>query len=212
VKLIEQLVEATLETLYMLFFSGALATLLGIPLGIMLYMTNNANSGKRFYPILDTVVNIFRSIPFIILVLLLIPVTKEVVGTIIGPTAAVFNLTIAAIPFMGRLVENSLKSIPNGIIDSANCLGVNKRQLIFRVLIPETLPEQINNITVMLINLVTYTAIAGAVGAGGLGQLAINYGYYRFEWQMVFYAVIILVALSQFLQWIGTKLSTILKH
>jgi D-methionine transport system permease protein len=143
---------------------------------------------------------------------LLIPVTKEVVGTIIGPTAAVFNLTIAAIPFMGRLVENSLKSIPNGIIDSANCLGVNKRQLIFRVLIPETLPEQINNITVMLINLVTYTAIAGAVGAGGLGQLAINYGYYRFEWQMVFYAVIILVALSQFLQWIGTKLSTILKH
>jgi D-methionine transport system permease protein len=212
VKLIEQLVQATLETLYMLFFSGALATLLGIPLGIMLYMTNNANSGKRFYPILDTVVNIFRSIPFIILVLLLIPVTKEVVGTIIGPTAAVFNLTIAAIPFMGRLVENSLKSIPNGIIDSANCLGVNKRQLIFRVLIPETLPEQINNITVMLINLVTYTAIAGAVGAGGLGQLAINYGYYRFEWQMVFYAVIILVALSQFLQWIGTKLSTILKH
>jgi len=210
--LIEQLVQATLETLYMLFFSGALATLLGIPLGIMLYMTNNANSGKRFYPILDTVVNIFRSIPFIILVLLLIPVTKEVVGTIIGPTAAVFNLTIAAIPFMGRLVENSLKSIPNGIIDSANCLGVNKRQLIFRVLIPETLPEQINNITVMLINLVTYTAIAGAVGAGGLGQLAINYGYYRFEWQMVFYAVIILVALSQFLQWIGTKLSTILKH
>jgi D-methionine transport system permease protein len=205
-------VQATLETLYMLFFSGALATLLGIPLGIMLYMTNNANSGKRFYPILDTVVNIFRSIPFIILVLLLIPVTKEVVGTIIGPTAAVFNLTIAAIPFMGRLVENSLKSIPNGIIDSANCLGVNKRQLIFRVLIPETLPEQINNITVMLINLVTYTAIAGAVGAGGLGQLAINYGYYRFEWQMVFYAVIILVALSQFLQWIGTKLSTILKH
>jgi D-methionine transport system permease protein len=212
VKLIEQLVQATLETLYMLFFSGALATLLGIPLGIMLYMTNNANSGKRFYPILDTVVNIFRSIPFIILVLLLIPVTKEVVGTIIGPTAAVFNLTIAALPFMGRLVENSLKSIPNGIIDSANCLGVNKRQLIFRVLIPETLPEQINNITVMLINLVTYTAIAGAVGAGGLGQLAINYGYYRFEWQMVFYAVIILVALSQFLQWIGTKLSTILKH
>jgi len=210
--LIEQLVQATLETLYMLFFSGALATLLGIPLGIMLYMTNNANSGKRFYTILDTVVNIFRSIPFIILVLLLIPVTKEVVGTIIGPTAAVFNLTIAAIPFMGRLVENSLKSIPNGIIDSANCLGVNKRQLIFRVLIPETLPEQINNITVMLINLVTYTAIAGAVGAGGLGQLAINYGYYRFEWQMVFYAVIILVALSQFLQWIGTKLSTILKH
>lgn len=210
--MIEQLVQATLETLYMLFFSGALATLLGIPLGIMLYMTNNANSGKRFYPILDTVVNIFRSIPFIILVLLLIPVTKEVVGTIIGPTAAVFNLTIAAIPFMGRLVENSLKSIPNGIIDSANCLGVNKRQLIFRVLIPETLPEQINNITVMLINLVTYTAIAGAVGAGGLGQLAINYGYYRFEWQMVFYAVIILVALSQFLQWIGTKLSTILKH
>jgi D-methionine transport system permease protein len=208
----EQLLQATLETLYMLFFSGALAAVFGIPLGITLYMTFQSERWKKVYVMIDITVNIFRSIPFIILVLLLIPVTKEVAGTIIGPTAAVFNLTIAAIPFMGRLVENSLKAIPSGIIDSANSLGVNRRELIFRVLIPETLPEQINNITIMLINLVTYTAIAGAVGAGGLGQLAINYGYYRFQWDMVLYSVVILVALSQFLQWSGTKLSNSLKH
>jgi D-methionine transport system permease protein len=113
---------------------------------------------------------------------------------------------------MGRLVENALKNIPTGIIDSATSLGVNRRQLIFKVLIPETLPEQINNITVMLINLVTFTAIAGAVGAGGLGQLAINYGYYRFQWDMVLYSVIILVGLSQLLQWGGTKTSNLFRH
>jgi D-methionine transport system permease protein len=208
----EQLLQATGETLYMLCFSGLLATTLGMPLGIALYMTSHSQKHGKLYGFLDIIVNIFRSIPFIILVLLLIPVTKQVVGTIIGPTAAVFNLTIAAIPFMGRLVENALKNIPTGIIDSATSLGVNRRQLIFKVLIPETLPEQINNITVMLINLVTFTAIAGAVGAGGLGQLAINYGYYRFQWDMVLYSVIILVGLSQLLQWGGTKTSNLFRH
>ena len=208
----EQLLQASLETLYMLFLSGTLATLFGIPLGIMLYLTHRSNTHKRFYAVLNITVNIFRSVPFIILVLLLIPVTKQVVGTIIGPDAAIFNLTIAAVPFMGRLVENSLKNIPQGIIDSATSLGVNGKQLILRVLLPESLPEQLDNITVLLINLVTFTAIAGAVGAGGLGQLAINYGYYRFQWDMVLYSVVVLVALSHFLQWTGTRLAQWFKH
>ncbi|MDD4479801.1 MAG: ABC transporter permease subunit, partial [Mesotoga sp.] len=150
---------------------------------------------------------IFRSIPFIILVLLLIPVTKNVMGTIIGPNAAIFNLTIAAIPFMARLSENSFNAVPSGIIDSSNSMGLNKWQMVTKVLIPETLPDQIGNITVLLINLVTYTAIAGAVGAGGLGQLAINYGYYRFQWDVVLYAVIVLVAISQLLQFTGGRLA-----
>ena len=202
-----QIFKATLETLYMLLLSGFLATLFGIPLGVGLYLCSRSRRLKTLYALLDLLVNIFRSIPFIILVLLLIPVTKNVMGTIIGPNAAIFNLTIAAIPFMARLAENSFNGVPPGIIDSSNSMGLNKWQMVTKVLIPETLPDQIGNITVLLINLVTYTAIAGAVGAGGLGQLAINYGYYRFQWDVVLYAVIVLVAISQLLQFTGGKLA-----
>ncbi|PXF33511.1 methionine ABC transporter permease [Mesotoga sp. SC_NapDC2] len=202
-----QILKATLETLYMLLLSGFLATVFGIPLGVGLYLCSRSRRLKPLYALLDLLVNIFRSIPFIILVLLLIPVTKNVMGTIIGPNAAIFNLTIAAIPFMARLAENSFNGVPSGIIDSSNSMGLNKWQMVTKVLIPETLPDQIGNITVLLINLVTYTAIAGAVGAGGLGQLAINYGYYRFQWDVVLYAVIVLVAISQLLQFTGGKLA-----
>ena len=202
-----QILKATLETLYMLLLSGFLATVFGIPLGVGLYLCSRSRRLKPLYALLDLLVNIFRSIPFIILVLLLIPVTKNVMGTIIGPNAAIFNLTIAAIPFMARLAENSFNAVPSGIIDSSNSMGLNKWQMVTKVLIPETLPDQIGNITVLLINLVTYTAIAGAVGAGGLGQLAINYGYYRFQWDVVLYAVIVLVAISQLLQFTGGKLA-----
>ncbi len=202
-----EILKATLETLYMVIVSGLLATLFGIPLGVCLYLLSKSVKFRNLYIVLDLIVNVFRSIPFIILVLLLIPVTKNVMGTIIGPNAAIFNLTIAAIPFMGRLSENSFNGIPRGIIDSSDSMGLNRSQLILRVLIPETLPEQIGNVTVLLINLVTYTAIAGAVGAGGLGQLAINYGYYRFQWDVVLYAVIVLVSISQVLQFTGGRLS-----
>lgn len=202
-----EILKATLETLYMLLVSGFLATLFGIPLGVWLYLSSRSKKWRKVYAFLDLSVNVFRSIPFIILVLLLIPLTKNVMGTIIGANAAIFNLTIAAIPFMARLSENSFNAVPRGIIDSSESMGLSKKQFIFSVLIPETLPEQIGNITVLLINLVTYTAIAGAVGAGGLGQLAINYGYYRFQWDVVLYAVILLVAISQTIQFTGGRLS-----
>jgi D-methionine transport system permease protein len=113
---------------------------------------------------------------------------------------------------MARLSENSFNAVPSGIIDSSNSMGLNRWQMVTRVLIPETLPDQIGNVTVLLINLVTYTAIAGAVGAGGLGQLAINYGYYRFQWDVVFYAVIVLVVISQLIQFTGGKLSRTLRR
>jgi len=207
-----EILKATLETLYMILVSGFLATLFGIPLGVALFLLSRSKKWRRLYIVFDLLVNVFRSIPFIILVLLLIPVTKNVMGTIIGPNAAIFNLTIAAIPFMARLSENSFNGVPRGIIDSSDSMGLNRWQFIFRVLIPETLPEQIGNITVLLINLVTYTAIAGAVGAGGLGQLAINYGYYRFQWDVVLYAVIVLVSISQVLQFTGGRISRLLRR
>ncbi|MEA2067556.1 MAG: methionine ABC transporter permease [Thermotogota bacterium] len=210
--MIGQIFNATLETLYMIFLSGFLASALGILLGVGLYLCSRIRRLKGLYALLDLIVNIFRSIPFIILVILLIPVTKRVMGTIIGPNAAVFNLTIAAIPFMARLSENSFNAVPSGIIDSSNSMGLNRWQMVTRVLIPETLPDQIGNVTVLLINLVTYTAIAGAMGAGGLGQLAINYGYYRFQWDIVLYAVIVLVVISQLIQFTGGKLSRTLRR
>lgn len=204
--------SATLETLYMVFLSGFLSSIFGILLGVGLYLCSRSRRLKGLYTFLDLIVNIFRSIPFIILVLLLIPVTKRAMGTIIGPNAAIFNLTIAATPFMARLSENSFNAVPAGIIDSSNSMGLNRWQMFTRVLIPETLPDQIGNVTVLLINLVTFTAIAGAVGAGGLGQLAINYGYYRFQWDVVFYAVIVLVGISQLIQFTGGKLSKKLRR
>jgi len=205
--MLNELLKSTGETLYMLLFSGILSTVLGIPLGIFLYQLSHSKNNSRVYFILDSLVNVFRSIPFIILVLLLIPLTKSVMGTIIGVNAAIFNLTVAAIPFMGRLSENAFNSLEKGIIDSAECLGMNRKQFIFKVLLPETMPQTVENITLLLINLVTYSAIAGAVGAGGLGQLAINYGYYRFQWDVVFYSVIILVIISQIFQFTGNRIA-----
>lgn len=210
--MLEELYGATIETLYMIFFSGFLATILGIPLGVGLYMSSHSKKYNKLYFILDAFVNIFRSIPFIILILLLIPLTKRVIGTIIGTNAAVFNLTIAAVPFMARLAENSFNNLPGGIVDSSKSMGMSNWQFVSKVLLPETLAEQIANITILLINLVAYTAIAGAVGAGGLGQLAINYGYYRFQWDIVLYSVIILVLISQGIQFFGNKLSNLFRR
>lgn len=209
--MISELVRATLESLYMIFLSGFLSIVIGMPLGILLYSFSDSRRFVTLYRVMDLSVNVFRSIPFIILILLLIPVTKQVTGTIIGPNAAVFNLTVAASPFFARLTENALNTLPGGIIDSAQAIGVTYRQFVLSVLIPETLPDHILNVSLLLINLVTYTAIAGAVGAGGLGQLAINYGYYRFQWDVVLYSVIILVLISQIIQLVGTRVAKVLR-
>ncbi len=210
--MISELTRATLESLYMIFVSGLLSIIIGMPLGVLLYTCSGSRRLASVYRAMDVSVNIFRSIPFIILILLLIPVTRHVAGTIIGPNAAIFNLTVAAVPFFGRLTENALNTLPRGVFDSAQAMGVTYRQFVFMVLVPETLPEHILNASVLLINLVTYTAIAGAVGAGGLGQLAINYGYYRFQWDVVLYSVIILVLISQAIQLLGTFLSRALRR
>ncbi|HOP24720.1 MAG TPA: ABC transporter permease subunit [Defluviitoga sp.] len=209
----QDLIFATLETLYMTLVSALFAILLGIPLGIALYMLSKSEkkSSKTLYSVLDWVVNIFRSIPFIILIILIIPLTRLLTGTIIGSTAAIVPLSIAAIPFMARLAENSFNNLSQGLWDTAVSMGMTNWQFISKVLLPETAPEMVANITLLIINLITYTAIAGAVGAGGLGAMAINYGYQRFRMDVLIYDVIILVLLTQVIQFAGTKISNSLR-
>ncbi|HQI79460.1 MAG TPA: ABC transporter permease subunit, partial [Petrotogaceae bacterium] len=167
---------------------------------------------KIIYTFFDFIINIFRSIPFIILIILLIPLTKLIAGTIIGANSAIVSLSIAAIPFMARLCENSFNSLSHEMLDTASSMGMTTWQLITKVLIPESLPEIISNTTVLIINLITYTAIAGAVGAGGLGAMAINYGYQRFRADILLYTVSILVIITQLVQFAGTLLSKRLRR
>lgn len=211
--MINELLTATLETLYMTFISGLIAVILGLPLGIALYILSKSDKkiSKITYGILDAIVNIIRSIPFIILIILLIPLAKLLIGTIIGPNYAIVSLSIAAIPFMARLSENSFNNLTSGLWDTSISMGLTNSQFITKILIPETAAETISNITLMLINLITYTAIAGTVGAGGLGSMAINYGYQRFRADVLFADVIILIILTQIIQIAGTKISNSLR-
>ncbi|HOO75867.1 MAG: ABC transporter permease subunit [Thermotogae bacterium] len=211
--MIYDLLKATLETLYMTFFSGVLSVALGIPLGILLYLSSKSEKKhlKIIYSVTDFIVNTFRSIPFIILIILLIPLTKFLLGTIIGSNAAVVSLTIAAVPFMARLSENSFNKVSDNLIDVSESMGMTTFQFVFKILLPETLPETVSDITVLFINLITFTAIAGAVGAGGLGQMAINYGYYKFQIDVLLYDVIILICITQIIQFSGKKISDLLK-
>ncbi|PNR88094.1 methionine ABC transporter permease [Petrotoga sp. HKA.pet.4.5] len=211
--MIQDLFIATLETLYMTFVSGFIAILLGIPLGIALYMLSKSDkkAAKSWYTVLDWIVNIFRSIPFIILIILIIPLTRLLTGTIIGSTAAIVPLSIAAIPFMARLAETSFNNLSQGLLDTSVSMGMTNRQFILKVLLPETAPEMVSNITLLIINLITYTAIAGAVGAGGLGAMAINYGYQRFRMDVLLYDVAILIFLTQIIQFVGSRLSNSLR-
>jgi D-methionine transport system permease protein len=211
--MIQDLFIATLETLYMTFVSGFIAILLGIPLGIALYMLSKSDkkAAKSWYTVLDWIVNIFRSIPFIILIILIIPLTRLLTGTIIGSTAAIVPLSIAAIPFMARLAETSFNNLSQGLLDTSVSMGMTNKQFILKVLLPETAPEMVSNITLLIINLITYTAIAGAVGAGGLGAMAINYGYQRFRMDVLLYDVAILIFLTQIIQFVGSRLSNSLR-
>ncbi|MDN5343874.1 MAG: D-methionine transport system permease protein [Oceanotoga sp.] len=211
--MINELLTATLETLYMTFISGLIAVIVGLPLGIALYILSKSDKkiSKITYGILDAIVNIIRSIPFIILIILLIPLAKLLIGTIIGPNYAIVSLSIAAIPFMARLSENSFNNLTSGLWDTSISMGLTNSQFITKILIPETAAETISNITLMLINLITYTAIAGTVGAGGLGSMAINYGYQRFRADVLLADVIILIILTQIIQIAGTKISNSLR-
>ena len=196
-QIINLLITGTLDTLQMTIISTIMAMLLGIPLGVVLVVTSKGHilENVALNKVLGAIVNATRSVPFIILMVAIIPFTRMVVGTSIGTTAACVPLTIAAIPFLARLVETSIKDINFGVIEAAQSMGASPLQIIWKVLLPEALPTIIDNVTVLIVNLISYSAMAGAIGGGGLGDIAIRYGYQRFQADIMIATIIILVIL-----------------
>lgn len=200
------LLKASLETLYMVSVSSIFATLCGIPLGFALFIygrNNQADKRSIIYHILALLVNSSRSIPFIILMLAIIPFTRMIVGTSIGTTAAMVPLAIAAIPFLARLVEGALIEIPYGLLEAAQAMGATSWQLMRLVLWPEAISGIINAITITVVNLIGYSAMAGAIGGGGLGDLAIRFGYQRFDGTVMSITVLVLIIMVQVIQYLG---------
>ncbi len=206
--------KALNETIYMVVVSTFLAYVLGIPMGVFLVITsaNHVLPNPWVERTLGTIINIFRSIPFIILLVALIPFTTMVVGTRIGTSAAIVPLVVSAAPFVARLIESSLKEVSHGVIEAALSMGASPWQVISKVLLPETKSPIILGIAITTINIIAYTAMAGAVGGGGLGDLAIQYGYNRFRTDIMIITVLILVVIVQGIQWIGTTLARRLSH
>lgn len=208
-QVIKLLITGTLDTLQMTVISTIMAMIIGIPLGVVLVVTSKGHilENAALSKILGAIVNATRSIPFIILMVAIIPFTRMVVGTSIGTTAACVPLTLAAIPFLARLVETSIKDIQFGVIEAAQSMGASPFQIIRKVLLPEALPTIIDNVTVLIVNLIGYSAMAGAIGGGGLGDIAIRYGYQRFQGDIMLATIIILIIMVQVIQMIGDGLS-----
>ena len=208
-QVIKLLITGTLDTLQMTVISTIMAMIIGIPLGVVLLVTSKGHilENAALNKILGAIVNATRSIPFIILMVAIIPFTRMVVGTSIGTTAACVPLTLAAIPFLARLVETSIKDIQFGVIEAAQSMGASPFQIIRKVLLPEALPTIIDNVTVLIVNLIGYSAMAGAIGGGGLGDIAIRYGYQRFQGDIMLATIIILIIMVQVIQMIGDGLS-----
>ena len=208
-QIIKLLLTGTLETLQMTVISTVVAMILGIPLGVILVVTSKGHilENLAVNKALGVVINATRSVPFIILMVAIIPFTRMIAGTSIGTTAACVPLTIAAIPFLARLVEPSIKDINFGVVEAAQAMGASPLQIIRKVLLPEALPTIIDNITVLIVNLIGYSAMAGAIGGGGLGDIAIRYGYQRFQGDVMLATIIILIVLVQLIQMAGDGLS-----
>lgn len=207
--IINLLMKSLAETLYMLSVSALIAALIGIPLGILLVVTEK--NGILSCPMLNKplafIINMIRSIPFIILMVAIIPLTRLIAGTSIGTTAAIVPLTLAAIPYTARMVETSIREIPSGLIEAAESMGASPIQIIRKVLIPEALPSVIQNMTVVIVSLIGSSAMAGTIGGGGLGDLAIRYGYQRFQADVMIATIVILVVIVQLMQFTGNYLS-----
>lgn len=207
--MIDLLLKSLAETLYMLSVSAIIAAVIGIPLGILLVVTekNHILSCPMMNKPLAFVINMIRSIPFIILMVAIIPLTRIIAGTSIGTTAAIVPLALAAIPYTARMVETSIREIPSGLIEAAESMGASPLQIIYKVLIPEALPAVIQNMTVVIVSLIGSSAMAGTIGGGGLGDLAIRYGYQRFQADMMIATIVVLIVIVQVIQWVGNNLS-----
>jgi D-methionine transport system permease protein len=208
-EVLAMLPRATLETVYMTVVSTFFACIMGFPLGTYLYIASPAGLAPRrvIYSVLSRLVNLFRSLPFIILMILLIPLSRLIIRTSIGPTAVIIPLSIAAAPFVARVAEAALSEVDQGVLTAARAMGSTNFQIIGKVLIPEALPALVSGLALTIINLIGYSAMAGAIGGGGLGDLAIRYGYYRFRPEVTIGAVIVIVILVEAVQIIGTAVS-----
>ena len=197
------------ETIYMVAVSMAIASAIGVPLGVLLHTTAKGQilESVVLNQTVGSVVNAIRSIPFIILMVAIIPLTRFIVGSAIGTTAAIVPLVIASIPFIGRQVETSLKEVPAGLVEAAQSMGATPFQIISRVLLPEAMPGIVSQLTTVIIALVGESAMAGAIGGGGLGDLAIRYGYQRFRPEVMLATVVVLIVLVQLVQFLGNTLA-----
>jgi D-methionine transport system permease protein len=208
--LVNEIPFALWETFYVTILATVFAVIIGLPLGVLL-VAGEENGvlplPKPLMHALNIIVNILRSVPFLILMILVFPLTRLIVGTTVGTTASIVPLVIAAFPFVARLVEGSLREVNPNIIEMAQSMGASPFKIIVKVMIPESIPSLISNITISITTILGYTAMSGIIGGGGLGKIAINYGYYRYKYLVMFIAVIILVLLVQIFQTIGTKLA-----
>lgn len=197
------------ETVYMVLISMAIASIIGVPLGVLLHTTDKGQilESPVLNKIVGSIVNAIRSIPFIILMVAIIPFTRFLVGSAIGTTAAIVPLVVASIPFIGRQVETSLKEVPAGLVEAALSMGATPMQIISKVLLPEAMPSIVAQLTTVIIALVGESAMAGAIGGGGLGDLAIRYGYQRFRPEVMLATVVVLIILVQLVQFLGNTLS-----
>jgi D-methionine transport system permease protein len=204
-ELMPDLLKAFNETLYMVGVSLALAIIIGMPLGVLLFVTDRGLffQNRFLNSLLGVLANIIRSVPFIILLVALLPFTQWLIGSTIGPTSATVPLSVAAIPFFARLVEGSLREIDKGVIEAAVATGAGPWLIIREVLLPEARPGIVSGLTVTAISLLGFSAMAGIVGGGGIGDLAIKFGYYRYENEIMFVTVLVLIVLVQAIQWLG---------
>ncbi|MBQ3893075.1 MAG: methionine ABC transporter permease [Desulfovibrio sp.] len=204
-QLMEMLAEGVWDTLYMTIVSTGLSYLFGIPVGVLLVICRKGGIAPRplLYAVLDVVVNLTRSFPFLILMIAVIPFTRFLVGTTIGNNATVVPLVIAAVPFVGRLIESSLLEVDSGVVEAAQSMGASDWQIITKVLLPEALPSLLNGSAVAAITILGYSAMSGAVGGGGLGKLAIMYGYNRYQTDIMFITIILLIIIVQLFQMLG---------
>lgn len=201
---VQKLLSATGETLYMVFVSTVIAAIFGTAIGIVVAVTakNGIRPNKPLNAVFEVIVNLGRSVPFIILLILLIPFTRFLVGTALGTSAAIVPLTIAAIPFVARVVDSALKEVDAGVVEASQSMGDNAWRTVFCVMIPESLPSLLRGLSLTVINLIGYSAMAGTVGGGGLGDLAYKDGYVRYDTMTIVLAVVILIVMVQLIQWI----------
>ena len=212
IKMMKLVISSTQQTLVMVALSTVFSTIMGFPIGVLLHVTGEEEAGgiiphPAFSAVLGRIVNILRSFPFMILMIVLMPLSRLILGRAIGTMATVIPLSIAAAPFVARVIESSLKEVDPGVVQAAKAMGSTNWQIILKVLIPEAMPSLVSGITLTIINLIGYSAMAGAIGGGGLGDLAIRYGYQRFRPSYMVASVIVIIILVELIQFVGDKVS-----